>query len=264
MRGLSLLCLLFGCLLVLPGGFVLAQDLVVAVEQSDNRPFEYVYQEGRTHAGFHLEVIDAVAARLGWRVVYRPMPWQRALRALELGQVNALSYTARSPEREAYAWFFADAVQHKQYAGLFVLKSKRSGFPESREPCRYAAYSFGAASNYFYGDVVRDAMRECWRVDMTAASKEDVFAKLLAGRVDIAVGYITSLQSLADEMPNISDKVVALRQPRWLIGDFYLAFSRKGCPQEIAQSYVRELKAYRKTPAYRQLAVKYAVADLLP
>ena len=80
-------------------GVAQSQDFVVAVEESDNHPFEYVQGDGQAHGGFHLEEIDQVATRLGWHVIYKPMPWQRALRSLQLGKVDALSYLARSAVR---------------------------------------------------------------------------------------------------------------------------------------------------------------------
>ncbi|BBF85891.1 probable amino acid ABC transporter, periplasmic-binding protein [Aquitalea magnusonii] len=243
---------------------VAAQDFTVAVEESDNHPFEYVQGDGKTHGGFHLEVIDEVTARLGWHVVYKPMPWQRALRSLQLGRVDALSYLARTPERDAYAVFLPAAIQHRQYAGLFVLRAQRQHFPDSARPCSYAAYRMAAASNYFYGAIVQQAMHECWQIDMTASSKEEVFAKLLAGRIDIAVAYGTSLQSLDMRMPELQSQVVALREPRWLIGDFYLGFSRKAMSAQRIDAYVAALGRFRKTPAYQQLVSKYNMKSFLP
>lgn len=242
----------------------MAQDFTVAVEESDNHPFEYVQGDGKAHGGFHLEEIDQVTARLGWHVVYKPMPWQRALRSLQLGRVDALSYLARTPEREAYAVFVPAAIQHRQYAGLFVLRSLRRRFPDSAQPCSYAGYRMAAASDYFYGAVVQQAMHDCWRLDLTASSKEEVFSKLLAGRIDIAVAYGTSLQSLDTHMPELQSQVVALRQPRWLIGDFYLGFSRKAMSAARIASYVAALKRYRQSADYQQLVQKYNMKPFLP
>ena len=257
-RLLLLLTTLCGC------DVARSQNFVVAVEESDNHPFEYVQGDGQTHGGFHLEEIDQVATRLGWHVIYKPMPWQRALRSLQLGQVDALSYLARTADRERYAVFLPAAIQHRQYAGLFVRRSQRQRFPDSRDPCRYAGYRVAAASNYFYGQTVQDAMQTCWKIDMNASSKEEVFSKLLAGRIDIAVAYGTSLQSLELAMPGLSSQVVALHQPHWLIGDFYLGFSRKAMPTRRIDADVGALRHYRQTAAYQQLVQKYNMKSFLP
>lgn len=256
-NGLLLACLLFTTAAI-------AQDFVVAVEESDNHPFEYAKGDGAEHGGFHLEEIDQVAARLGWHVVYKPMPWQRALRSLQLGRVDALSYLARTPEREAYTVFMPAAIQHRQYAGLFVRRSQHRHFPESNLPCTYAGYRMAAASNYFYGDVVQKAMHSCWQVEMTASSKEEVFSKLLAGRIDIAVAYGTSLQSLAANMPELDSQVVALRQPRWLIGDFYLGFSRKAMSAQRIARYLQAQQQFRSSSDYQRLVRKYNMKEFLP
>ena len=245
-------------------GVALGQDFVVAVEESDNHPFEYVQGDGKAHGGFHLEEIDQVATRLGWHVIYKPMPWQRALRSLELGQVDALSYLARTAERERYAVFLPAAIQHRQYAGLFVRRNQQQRFPDSHDPCRYAGFRIAAASNYFCGQTVQDAMQKCWKIDMNASSKEEVFSKLLAGRIDIAVAYGTSLQSLELAMPGLSSQVVVLRQPHWLIGDFYLGFSRKAMPSGRIDAYVDALRRYRQSAAYQQLVQKYNMKSFLP
>ena len=262
--GGSVLCILlsglFGCW-SLPA---VAQDFIVAVEESDNHPFEYAAGDGSTHGGFHLEVIDQVATQLGWHVVYKPMPWQRALRSLQQGRVDALSYLARTPEREAYAVFVPDAIQHRQYAGLFVRRNALPRFPESSQPCRYAGFRMAAANNYYYGEVVQTAMTQCWQIDQTASSKEEVFSKLLAGRIDIAVAYSSSLQSLELHMPELQSQIVALRQPRWLIGDFYLGFSRKAMSDQRIAQYVHGMQVYRKSAAYQTLVRKFAMQEFLP
>lgn len=254
--------LLLACLLSVADAS--AQNLVVAVEESDNHPFEYARGDGAEHGGFHLEEIDQVAASLGWHVVYKPMPWQRALRSLQLGRVDVLSYLARTPEREAYTVFMPAAIQHRQYAGLFVRRSQRRHFPESSQPCTYAGYRMAAASNYFYGEVVQKAMHSCWQIEMTASSKEEVFSKLLAGRIDIAVAYGTSLQSLAASMPELETQVVALRQPRWLIGDFYLGFSRKAMSAQRIASYLQAQQQFRASSSYQRLVRKYNMKEFLP
>jgi|GEM_PF-2520085 len=242
----------------------LAGDFVVAVEESDNHPFEYAQGDGSIHGGFHLEEIDQVAAGLGWHVRYKPMPWQRALRALQLGQVDALSYLARTSERENYTVFLPEAIQHRQYAGLFVRRAARARFPDSSQACSYAGFRMAAASSYYYGSVVEQAMRGCWTIDTSASSKEEVFSRLMAGRIDIAVAYLTSIESLELSMPELGAQVEALPQPRWLIGDFYLGFSRKAMSQERIGQYIHALVLYHKSAAYRQLVSKYKMAAFMP
>jgi hypothetical protein len=72
-------------------------------------------------------------------------------------------------------------------------------------------------------------------------------SKLLAGRIDIAVAYGTSCNRWMPRCRSLQSQVVALRQPRWLIGDFYLGFSRKAMPTGRIDAYVGALRRFRQT-----------------
>jgi hypothetical protein len=103
---------------------------------------------------------------------------------------------------------------------------------------------------------------ECWQIDMTASSKEEVFSKLLAGRIDIAVAYGTSCNRWMP-MPGLQSQVVALRQPRWLIGDFYLGFSRKAMSAGRIDAYVVRWALPAK-PGLPATGTKYNMKSFLP
>jgi polar amino acid transport system substrate-binding protein len=106
-------------------------------------------------------VIDQVAARLGWHVVYKPMPWQRALRSLQLGQVDALSYLARTPERECLCRISAGCHPAPAVCRPVCAAQSAQRFPD-KSPA-LCGFRMAAASNYFYGDIVQQAMQNAGR-----------------------------------------------------------------------------------------------------
>ena len=65
-------------------------------------------------------------------------------------------------------------------------------------------------------------------------------------------------------MPELDSQVVALRQPRWLIGDFYLGFSRKAMSAQRIARYLQAQQQFRSSSDYQRLVRKYNMKEFLP
>src|SRR5690606_9381515 len=100
-----------------------ATSLVVGMEEANNRPFEYI-DENAQLTGFHVELVRAVADRLGWHLHFKRYPWKRAMKALESGELQAVTYVAQSPEREAFAHFHPDNLLHVSRTTLYIKRTR--------------------------------------------------------------------------------------------------------------------------------------------
>lgn len=124
--GLLLSCLLLGLYAhagIAHAGSQQATTLLVGVEEANNFPFEYIDEQAQL-TGFHVEVMRAVSARLDWQLEYRRRPWKRTMRALESGEVQAVSYVAKSPEREQFALFLPDNLLHVSGTTLYIKRAR--------------------------------------------------------------------------------------------------------------------------------------------
>ncbi|OHX18260.1 hypothetical protein BI343_08530 [Chromobacterium amazonense] len=98
-----------------------AQTLLVAMEEADNRPFEYLDDQGNL-TGFHTEIVRAVAKALGWEVSFLRMPWGRAQLSLANGKVDAVTYMGKTAERMKYAVFLDGNQLDVERVTLFVRR----------------------------------------------------------------------------------------------------------------------------------------------
>ncbi|MCP5161061.1 MAG: transporter substrate-binding domain-containing protein [Hahellaceae bacterium] len=86
-----------------------AESLAIGIEEANNMPFEYV-DEYVQLTGFHIDVINSVAKALGWQVTYERLPWKRAMLALQHDALDAVSFVAKSKDRERFALFLPDNI----------------------------------------------------------------------------------------------------------------------------------------------------------
>ena len=112
------------CLLILAAGLCLSSrtqaiTLRVALEDADNRPYSYRDDRG-DWTGFHSELIRSVAQRLGWDVLFIPVPWTRAQNMLAQGAADAVPYMGKNAQRLNYALFLPNNRLHVQHVSLYI------------------------------------------------------------------------------------------------------------------------------------------------
>src|SRR5271167_1140492 len=177
----SISCAALLCLACWPS---VGMALSVAVEDSDNRPMEYLDEAGRL-TGFHIELVRAVCAELGWPVSFDRVPWQRAQSLLQSGGADAVTYLVHSPEREAYAVFLADNALSESLVELWVRKNRtaaiRWALPRRQ---MMTQWRFGGVQGWFYSEEFRAAQADGASVDMSAQTILVLARMLAADRID--------------------------------------------------------------------------------
>jgi PAS domain S-box-containing protein len=122
---LRCLSLLIAISLAAPGAYAQAaekqkksSEIVVAVQKAYPH-YEYV-EDGEVR-GFNVEILQAIAERLGMQIEWRPMLWSEAYNALEAGDV-ALLCMPISEKREERFDFTAESISNSSLA-MFVPNS---------------------------------------------------------------------------------------------------------------------------------------------
>ncbi len=77
-----------------------AQGRVVRVGVYQNEPKIFMDANGRA-SGFHIQILEQIAAEEGWTLEYAPGTWAECLAALEAGQIDLMPDVAYSIERDA-------------------------------------------------------------------------------------------------------------------------------------------------------------------
>lgn len=251
-------------LLVMPLFAAAATKVDIALEDADNRPFEYRDDLGRL-TGFHIELIRAAAQRLDWDVTFLAVPWTRAEAMLADGRVNAVSYMAAAEKRKGYAMFLPGNQLHLQQIGLFGMaeRIKRMAMPAAL-PDIARQYRVGAAKNYFYGTEINTLIDKDNVIDHHAQNITQLMQMMAAGRYDLALATAGALQQLAHENAKLATQIRRLPGIAFEQTPIYLAFSNKGSSPKLAADFARAYAELRQGAYYRQLVAKYQVADMLP
>lgn len=247
----------------LPAMLQAAATLTVALEKADNRPFEYL--DGNGHlTGFHVEVISGVCQQLGWQLRFKPLPWKRAEIELASGQVDAVSYMASTPVRQRVALFLPGNRLHLQQVGVFVLRTRLDELPyQPPLVAMVKRYRFGAANNYFYSQEINNLIN-LGAVETSATTALQLMDMLQARRYDMVFATLNSLLPLKESNAELMRQIVRVPGVAFNPAAVYLAFTRQGHGVVLAEDFSRAYATFRGKPAYRQLADKYGVAELLP
>jgi PAS domain S-box-containing protein len=94
-----LLCIALVMLAAIPVGQVNAASRTVRVGVYQNEPKIFMNASGNA-AGFFVDLLQEIAARESWTLVYVPCEWEACLAALSAGQIDLMPDVAYSPERD--------------------------------------------------------------------------------------------------------------------------------------------------------------------
>lgn len=225
---------------------------IVVGTASDNEPFEYVDATTGRLTGFDIELMEALAARLGVAVEWKDMSFDRLWEALRSGEVDAIiADVGVTPERLR----LMDFTDQYLVSPDGVLVRKGSGITLV-DPAELAGYKVGArtgASQYGWLEANLVDTGKMARENLSAFDRTDrAVAALEAGQVDAVFTDEAVADSLAATHP--VEKVLVCQLP----GDPGIAV-RKG-ERELVARLDELLAELRREGVIRQLAGKYQLA----
>lgn len=240
-----------------------ATTLRVGLEEADNRPFEYL-DDNQQLTGFHVELLRAVATRLGWTLELSRYPWKRAMQQLEHGQIHAASFVAQSPEREAFALFLPHNLLHISRTTIYIQRS-RAGEIRYQPPLEQMArrWKMAMPGGYYMNDEIKTLIERGVLIEQPTVTQNRLFSMLLMGRYDAIFGSPRAILSARAEMPDIDQHVQRLDDAVLSGKSMYLAFSR-AAPVALAQEFAEAYRLFRLDPAYLALAQRFGVTEFLP
>jgi polar amino acid transport system substrate-binding protein len=141
-----------------PKNFISYPKTIKVVRGNENYP-PYEFIEKGKLTGFHIDVITMVAKQMKLNIRFESLPWKRALKEIETGTADAISYITPTPTRKAFAIFLDDNVLSHSISGFLALKKNikhihYNGDLESLKP-----YRIGVQLGYAYGNKFDDTER---------------------------------------------------------------------------------------------------------
>ncbi len=212
----------------------------------------YEMQEGNRLSGFHIELIEAVASKLGIKVRFESYPWKRALTMVKQGKVDAISFVGKNDDRSTYIYFIPGNELSFAHSGLVVLTTRKSEFDfNGIGLANLRHFKFGHNLGFIYGDYYDKAQLD----KSPFNSNEQLFNMLRITRIDIAMmnaGEFNHRLSIHDKTTKeltMLDKKVAIAN--------YIGFSKVKKQQALAQKFAKAMMAFKRSPALLSLMKKY-------
>ena len=111
------------CSLFLLLGQTNKPKLTIARGDANIPPFEYIGEGGVT--GVHIKMVNAVAEKIGYDVVWERTEWKRALIKVKAGSADAVTYVSKTSDREEYITFLRKNILSQTKYHLFTIKKEK-------------------------------------------------------------------------------------------------------------------------------------------
>lgn len=239
------------------GAHAAPTKLRVAIEDADNRPYEY--RENSRWVGYHIEIIEAVAKRLQWDIEWLPIVWIKVYNALYTNKVDAVSFLMRTPARsEPKVLFLPDNILTHFEISVYTRVDSPVKINLMRDSVSaLARYQVGA----FPGGVTERWLHTAHPeilLDKTAKDAIQLFHLLENHRVDFVIGseYIFNVAATAN--PRIKTTLKRLL-PNLAEAPAYIAFQNNEKGRRMGKEFSTAFRAFRETTEYKKLKTKYNI-----
>ncbi|NVO05397.1 MAG: transporter substrate-binding domain-containing protein [Rhodoferax sp.] len=227
-----------------------ANELHVARGNEDYPPNEM--HVGGKLTGLHIEVVEAVAAKLGKKVVWDELPWLRAQKCAEEGACDAISYISQNEERDKWAVFLGGNVLSRVEMRFVVHKADATKLAFNGNTADYLnGKTLVTMAGYTYGPVVAKAKK--YEVKNLAT----LAGMVAEHRYDVAIVNVDDFAGLKGKPQ--ADELTLLSPPAWE-SNSYIAFSRAANGADLAAKFQAAYADFKKSKEYQALLNRFKTA----
>lgn len=195
---------------------------VLCFEDTDIPPWRL-----RNHTGHNFRLLDAVAARVGIRFVYRGLPWRRCQAALATGEVDGAFANSFTPERRAMGLYppgEPPQARYRLFSDGYALVRRR-GDAVHLEQGRIVGLVGPVGSQAGYS-IVDDLRRQGVAVEEGSPDPMALLRKLADGRVGAAAVGLSKMRELEATGDPVFQRIETLPEPL-VRKDYFLMVSRQ-------------------------------------
>ncbi|UZP66967.1 transporter substrate-binding domain-containing protein [Desulfovibrio mangrovi] len=200
-------------------------------------------------SGLDFDLMKELAGRLGFRLNYQPMPWNRSLAQMKQGKADAMTGLARRPERELYIYYIEPP--YSSCSTVFYTPKGQGDSIRTYEDLNGKRLGFVLGSAYFPRFDEDKSLNK-----MGVVAEEQLIRMGLAGRLDVFVGtdcqvdYEIMQQGLGDKLEK------AVYRPENKV-DLYLGVSRYSLFFEHVDELERVMRQMKRDGTLKRINDAY-------
>jgi len=205
-------------------------------------------------AGVHIDVVRAVAENLGLKIVFKSVPWDRAVEMAKSGEADAITYISLNPEREAFLHFIDGNILSVGYISIFISKEREGEIEYSGNLEDLKPYRIAILRGYYRGPEFDKAT---YLETQTVNEMEQLAELVLTKRVDMGVVNQSDFRYFLQNK-GWQDKYVFLQPP--IFGSYnYIAFSKAKGHGQLAREFSEAMESLKKTAQYHDILKRYGL-----
>ena len=230
-----------------------AKDTITIVRGNGNY-FPLEYMENGQLTGVHIEIIEAVADKLGLKVKFDSLPWSRGLLSFKLGKYDGMLNVSRTEAREKFAHFLAGNILSSVKTFPIILARRKNEINFDGNLTSLTPFKIAVGKDYKYGAPF-DTASFLLKYEIPSPSQVVLTRLLNLERVDVIIGSRRNLLQVhskqeIDNLYHIFDQPAAS-------DDSYLVFSKSRNTLTIAHKFAVAVNKYKSSEEYTELLQKY-------
>ena len=179
-------------------------ETVIRVRTTPIEPYTKIDSQGN-RSGLQINLVHTLLEGTDIRAEFVDIPWNRALKNLEFGELDLLLPLSRTPERETFTNFIGVALYEQN--AIFVRRDGTVQDFQTLNDLLLGDRSFGIRENFFYSKEFNNRLERDpkFAAHFEAASTNVNFAKVSKGRMDGCIFNIISGAYLIKSEPEFSN-----------------------------------------------------------
>lgn len=221
------------------------------------------FRDSERIIGIDIELIQLVVRDVGCEITFFNAPWARQIEAIKMGNLDVISSTSKTAEREQFAYFLSPYMRDTN--ALFMtaknIKKYQGKIKSFEDMIHIPNFTLGVTKGNYYGKEFELALKnpQFKSIVKEIKSDNDAILKTAAGNVtaflgDIIVTFETA-KKLGVEVPLDS-------YPLYITNDnLYFAYSKKSVSYELAtqlnESMNKFINKHVSSGAFNYILSKY-------
>ncbi|WP_420549018.1 substrate-binding periplasmic protein [Curvivirga sp.] len=183
-------------------------------------PYTYLIDEQLT--GIDIDILDELSRRSGVKFTYVTLPWKRALKKTEIGEVDGMFSLFHNQKRASYAHFIEPAIHYSTYK-LFVRTGEEFIYQDVSDLYgKSVVLNLGYYINSPLERAIKAGKVKVLRIPYTG----EALAVLANRKVDVLIGNYHEILFNKGLNPDL-DHIVDLPNPIQMPKEAYLVISKK-------------------------------------